>query len=173
MRILLLTFLLLIGSFPREREVVVTKKMISVSGNTSIGGFTCDFSQTGISDTLYIDNTKSRGDLVFEIPVQGFSCGNFFLNRDFRKTIKADQFATAKVRVSNLMSNYGHYTCHMTLELVGKRLYFDGLVLNREINGLTARLNLSFIELELEAPHRMGGLIKVEEQLKLDFTLGF
>lgn len=170
---LVLTLLLLLGGFSKEREVVITRKVITVSGQTSIGGFNCDYIQSGTRDTLYLDNTKSRGDLVFDIPVENFSCGNFLINRDFRKTIKAEQYPHAKVRVRNLKANYGHYTCDMTVNIVGKKLEYKELILNRVANGVNAKLILSFEELELEAPKKMGGLIKVEEALHLEFLLGF
>jgi hypothetical protein len=173
MRTLVLTLLLLLGGLAKDREVVITRKVITVSGQTSIGGFNCDFIQSGTRDTLYLDDTKSHRDLVFDIPVQDFSCGNFLINKDFRKTIKAEQFPHAKVRVRNLKANYGHYTCDMTVHIVGKKLEYKELVLNRVANGVTAKLILSFDELELEAPKKMGGLIKVEEALHLEFLLGF
>lgn len=121
MRILLALILILLSPYKEEREVIVTRKMITVSGQTSIGGFNCDYSRNGLKDTLYIDYTKKVKDLIFEIPVQDFSCGNFLLNKDFRKTIKADQFPTAKVRVRDLKSSYGHYSCDMTVDIVDRK----------------------------------------------------
>lgn len=173
MRVLILTLMLLLGSFAKDREVVVTRKVITVRGQTSIGGFSCGFVEAGTRDTLNFDNTGSRKDLVFDIPVEHFSCGNVLLNRDFRKTIKAEQYPRARVRVRNLKANYGHYTCDMTVDLAGKKLEFRELVLQRVAQGITAQLVLSFESLDLEPPKKMGGLIKVEEALHLEFLLGF
>jgi hypothetical protein len=173
MRILLVLILILLNAEPKEREVIVTKKMITVSGQTSIGGFSCDYSKEGLKDTLFIDHSSSLKEMVFDIPVQDFSCGNFIINKDFRNTIKADKYPSARVRVQNLKSNYGHYTCDLSVTLVGKKLDFPSLVLKRIPEGLHANLILNFEDLELEAPKKMGGLIKVEEKLTLDFTLGF
>ncbi|SMD45254.1 hypothetical protein SAMN00777080_3902 [Aquiflexum balticum DSM 16537] len=173
MRVLLILFLILLNPDLKEREVIVTKKVITVSGQTSIGGFNCDYAKNGLKDTLYIDYDKSGKDLIFDIPVNDFSCGNFLLNRDFRKTIKAEQFPTAKVKVRNLKSNYGHYTCDLSVDLVGKKLNFPALVLKRTPAGVSGYLVLSFEELALETPKKMGGLIKVEEELHLEIQLGF
>lgn len=173
MRILLALILILLNHEVKEREVIVTKKTITVSGKTSIGGFSCDYSKEGLKDTLFIDFEGPEKEMVFDIPVHDFSCGNFLLNRDFRNTVKSDKFPTAKVRVQNIKSNYGHYTCDLTVTLVGKKLHFPSLVLKRVPEGLHANLVLSFDELDLEAPKKMGGMIKVEEKLTLDFTLGF
>jgi hypothetical protein len=173
MRILLVLILILLSSEVKEREVIVTKKMITVSGKTSIGGFNCDYSKTGLKDTLFIDFEGPAKEMVFDIPVRDFSCGNFLINRDFRNTVKADLHPSARVKVQNLKSNYGHYTCDLSVTLVGKKLDFPSLVLKRVPEGLHANLILSFEDLELEAPKKMGGLVKVEERLTLDFTLGF
>lgn len=174
MRVLLILLLILFNPDLKEkREVIVTQKVITVSGQTSIGGFNCDYAKNGLKDTLYIDYDDSKKELIFDIPVQDFSCGNFLLNRDFRKTIKAEQYPTAKVKVSNLQSNYGHYTCDLSVDLVGKKLNFPNLVLKRTPTGVSGHLVLSFEELALETPKKMGGLIKVEEELHLEIQLGF
>jgi hypothetical protein len=173
MRILLALILILLNPDLKERKVIVTKKTITVSGQTSIGGFSCDYSKTGLKDTLFIDFVGTAKEMVFDIPVRDFSCGNFLINRDFRNTIKSDKYPSARVKVQNLKSNYGHYTCDLSVTLVGKKLDFPSLVLKRVPEGLHANLILSFEDLDLEAPKKMGGMIKVEEKLTLDFTLGF
>jgi hypothetical protein len=173
MRILLALILILLNPEIKEREVIVTKKMITVSGQTSIGGFSCDYSKAGLKDTLFIDFEDQKKEMVFDIPVRDFSCGNFLINRDFRNTIQSEKYPSARVKVRNIKSNYGHYTCDLSVTLVGKKLDFSSLVLKRVPEGLHANLILSFEELELEAPKKMGGLVKVEEKLTLDFTLGF
>ncbi|MGY6744310.1 MAG: hypothetical protein ACXIUQ_16340 [Cecembia sp.] len=173
MRVLLALFLVLLNPYKEEREVVVTKKMITVSGQTSIGGFDCDYAKNSLKDTLIIDSPLKSKELVFDIPVQEFSCGNFLLNRDFKKTIKAEDYPHARVRVKNLKSNYGHYSCDLSVDIVGKKLHYKDLPLKRVADGISANLVLSFSELELEAPKKLGGLVKVEEELKLEFKLSF
>jgi hypothetical protein len=173
MRVLLVVLLTLLNPYKEEREVIVTQKMITVSGQTSIGGFNCDYQKNGLKDTLYIDHSQKKKELIFEIPVRDFSCGNFLLNRDFRNTIKAEEYPTAKVKVNNLISSYGNYSCDLHVEIVGKKLFYDDLILKRSIDGVVAHLVLSFEELELKAPQKFGGLVKVEEELRLEFKLSF
>jgi hypothetical protein len=96
MRVLLIVLLIFLYPSKEEREVIVTKKKIIVSGETSIGGFNCDFQKNKLKDTLYIDHQDKKTELNFEIPVKEFSCGNFLLNNDFRKTIKAEDFPHAR-----------------------------------------------------------------------------
>jgi hypothetical protein len=172
MRILLLILLLLVGVPNKERTLVVTRKMIQVSGQTSLGGFNCDYNKIGLKDTLFLDAVGKVKEIVFDVPVEDFSCGNFLLNRDFRKTLQAEKFPQAIVKVKNLRSNYGYYTCDLAVDLVGKKLNFTDLMLKRVADGLTGELVLSFEQLELKAPSKMGGLVKVDEKLNLSIFLG-
>jgi len=173
MRVLLAIFLVLLNPIKEEREVVVTKKTITVSGQTSIGGFNCEYERNSLKDTLLIDASRVNAELIFDIPVQDFSCGNFLLNRDFRKTIKAEHYPHARVKVKNIKSNYGHYSCDLNVHIVGKELIYNELPLKRTANGITANLVIGFNELDLEAPKKLGGLVKVEEELLLEFSLSF
>ncbi|PRY84847.1 hypothetical protein [Mongoliibacter ruber] len=173
MRVLLVLILLMLNPLFEEREVVITKKMITVTGQTSLGGFSCDYSRNGLRDTLFFDyNTKVK-ELVFTVPVNDFSCGNFLLNKDFKKTIKSEEFPTALVKVKNLKSKHGYYTCDMNVEIVGKKLHYKDLKLQSIPNGLSADMVLSFEELNLSAPKKFGGLISVNEELHLEFQLGY
>lgn len=172
MRILLLLLLILLEIPTKQRMMIVTRKTIQVSGQTSLGGFNCDYNKIGVKDTLLLDADNKVKEIVFDVPVQDFSCGNFLLNRDFRKTLQAETFPQALVKVKNLKSNYGYYSCDLTVNLVGKRLDFNDLMLRRVADGLTGELVLSFEQLELKAPSKMGGLVKVEEKLNLSIFLG-
>jgi hypothetical protein len=52
-------------------------------------------------------------------------------------------------------------------------LFYEDLILNRTISGVEAFLTLSFEDLDLQAPKKMGGLIKVEEALDIRLELTF
>lgn len=173
MRVLLVLILFLLNPLLEEREIIITKKMITIKGKTSLGGFSCDYSRNGLKDTLYFDYNSKAKELSFNIPVNDFSCGNFLLNKDFKKTIKADEYPTALVRVKNLKSKHGFYTCDMSVQIVGKKLEYKNLKLQNIPNGLSADMILSFQELELNAPKKFGGLISVDEELHLEFQLDY
>lgn len=173
MSVFLLVLIAMLTSTPQEKELVITQKTITVSGHTSVGGFNCSFVRNGLKDTLSLNSNDQRVALNFDIPVSEFGCGNFLLNRDFRKTIKAEQFPKCQVKVANLRRNQHHYTCKLTVFLAGKTLEFDNFQLKNTKEGLQGQLSLSFSALSLEAPKKMGGLIKVEEQLDLQILLGY
>jgi hypothetical protein len=152
---------------------MITQQQITVSGNTSFGDFDCKYTTLGLKDTLVYNNSSNKRVMYFRIPVKEFSCGSFLINKDFKSTIKADKYPHAEVQVRNFRNDRGNFKCDLLVELVGKKLEFPGLEFTKNGNGLVGQLQLSFERLELEAPKKLGGLIKVEERLDLEVLLGF
>lgn len=172
MRVLLILLGMLWMNREKPSELIITKQKITVSGQTSFGAFNCDYTQDGLKDTLVFNSTKKIKSLVFKIPVKSFSCGNFLLNKDFRSTIKAEQFPYTEVQVTNFKNENGQIRCDLSVNLVGKKLEFPNLPLQRCPGGLQTELRLSFERLELQPPNKLGGLVKVDENLDLQIFLG-
>lgn len=153
----------------RSAHMVVNEKQIIVEGNTSIGKFSCDYCITGMKDTLAIGN---GGKIDFEIPVGKFSCGNFLLNRDFKKTLQAETYPKAWVRVKNISTDINDLKCDLDVNLAGKTFAFKDFKLGYNKETLKGTLKLQFEELGLETPKRFGGLIAVDQDLLLQIQLG-
>lgn len=173
MRILWLSLILLFHFTPETERLVIFEKEITVSGNTSLGKFDCTYEVLGSKDTLSFNGNESHDVFLFDIEVADFGCGNFLLNNDFRKTIKAKTYPQAHVRVSNFKKNSDSYHCDLNLELVGKNLHFKDFKLSDKDGNLVGRLKLDFETLDLVAPSKFGGLIKVEESLLLSLSLAY
>jgi len=173
MQVLILMIILWFANFPQEGgELIITQQRVQVSGYTSVGKFDCDFSRVGMTDTLKLNSTGDLRTLEFIIPVKSFSCGNFLLNNDFRSTLKANEYPNALVTVSNFRLKSGKVYCKMVLDLVGQKLVFPDLLLEKNPTGMSANLILNFDMLKLSPPSKFGGLIKVENQLDLELHLG-
>lgn len=173
MRVLLILLGMLWMKGENPSELIITKQKITVSGQTSFGAFDCDYTQVGLKDTLVLNARGIQKAMRFQIPVRDFSCGNFLLNKDFRSTIKAEKYPVCEVQVGNFKTQNGEILCDMTVLLVGKKLEFPNLKLHQSQHGLFTELRLSFDRLELQPPNKLGGLVKVEENLDLEVLLGF
>lgn len=173
-RVIWILLIVIGGLLPKnqDRELLITKKVVTVKGQTSLGAFSCDYEVNGLSERLKMSSSSNVKTIEFEIPVRDFSCGNFLLNKDFRRTIKAEDFPISKVTVSDLKHNYGHYSCSLKVLLVGKHFEYNDFLLTRTAIGLEGDLNMTFSDLDLTAPQRLGGLIKVEEKIDLKIVLG-
>ncbi|NHE59628.1 hypothetical protein [Cyclobacterium plantarum] len=171
MRIASLLFccILWMGSLQKEAFIIQQKEII-VKGKTSIGDFECSYGKEEIGDTLYLGNAPNNS-LDFNIPVKEFGCGNFLLNGDFRRTLKADQYPVCEVRVMRLFRGQKNIYGDLAINLVGKDLKLSNVFFDRNRERLQGKVQLSFEELELEAPSRLGGLVRVEETIELQIDL--
>jgi hypothetical protein len=170
----LIFFTILSMLFPKvEQTYVISEKRVSVKGKTSMGGFTCKYSEKGLKESLVMNAQNELPDLNLSIIVRDFGCGNFILNNDFRKTINAEKYPTAKVQVTNWNRNQGKSFCNMFVTLAGNDLEFKNLELVPVKGGVKANVNIQFAELGLSPPSKMGGLVKVEEELKLEIFLAY
>lgn len=170
-------FFLLIFNFLVATEVaetyVLKEKRISVKGKTSLGGFNCLYVEKGLNQSLKMHPQNGIPDLDLNVIVENFGCGNFILNKDFRNTIKAKEYPTAKVKVTNWVKKNGKFYCNMFVTLVGKQLTFKDLELIRIKEGVKANVDIQFSQLGLSPPSKMGGLVKVDEKLELEIILAY
>jgi len=173
MRILWLLLILQFNFPPKHDKLVIIEKEITVSGNTSLGKFECDYNVKGLKDTLFFINDKSTDTFFFDIVVSDFTCGNFLLNNDFRRTIKAKEYPQAYVKVVNLRRVKNGYICDLHLDLVGKKLLFKNFQLSSSNGEIRGNLTLDFETLALAPPTKLGGLVKVDQVLSLSLSLRY
>ncbi|RAR47753.1 YceI family protein [Flavobacterium lacus] len=156
-------------STPREYLLVSTKQF-SVQGTTSIGGFECNYDMNA-KDTLFFNQPNKTKKVIQSVPVKSFGCGNFILNNDFRKTLKEKEFPNVRIELSNFKKNAQNYSCDLTLNLVGKQKIYKNLPLEFDKNRLNGMITLQFSDFDLTPPKKIGGMIKIKEEIKLSVSL--
>lgn len=177
MNFLSVIFLLtaLVSYINSEPALIIQEKSITINGNTSIGGFSCDYEVGGKNDTLFIGNLQ-QSPYSFVIPVAAFECGNFLLNKDFQTTLKAETFPKATVEVLSLEEKESEmFKGIIRLSLVGKTKILENVVfclgqINKK-QVLTANFVFNASEFNLTPPKKLGGLIKADDAMDITVTL--
>lgn len=152
-------------------SIIVVKQAFTIEGSTSVGDFSCTY-ELDQRDTVKIYSLPTESTSVaYTIPSSSFECYNFLLNRDFKKTIKAKEHKEIKVKLSGFRKKGNYYLCNLELQLAGKdKLYEDTLlkILGKE---LTGSLVVKFPDFDLTPPKKLGGLVKVKEDIKISVAL--
>ncbi len=156
--------------------MVIKEKKITVEGNTSLGEFSCEYGIVGKRDTLYLETSGPEHLYEFEIKTEDFRCGNFLLNRDYQKTLKAKEHPTITVRVEHLTSMNSHSMQGMlTLTIAGKTQTMDQVPFKKSMlegkESLQAAIELHLSTFELEPPTKLGGLIKTDDAMLVSVSL--
>jgi len=167
--------IMLIGlvTFPENavESIIVVRQAFTIEGGTSVGDFSCTY-ELDQRDTVKINSLLTENASVqYIIPSTAFGCHNFLLNRDFKKTIKAKEYKDIRVVLSGFRKTGNHYTCNLKLRLAGKEKMYEETPLKTSGDGLTGSLVVQFSEFDLTPPKRMGGLVKVKEDIKISVAL--
>lgn len=171
--ILTLVFALLAVQTFAQPAIVVQGQRVAVSGETSVGGFRCEFKRETANDPISIQGGSDAGAALLDlkIPVKDFGCGNFLLNRDFQKTLQQSQHPFIAVKVLTLVEDGDTYLGNIELTIAGRTMDLESVRFRHvdENRGpvLKAELTMNMSQLGLEPPKRFGGLIRVDEKLAI------
>jgi hypothetical protein len=172
-----------------SKIVFSEKSEFVIHGQTSFNDFTCTY-QGDIEDSdtiLFL--TKRDGNkydyqnAVIDISVDKFDCANRIITRDFQELLQADTYPSIAIELNSLtiyekplkadQTGLGHFDISMTIAGVtnAKRvILLSGQNSNEEFN-LAGILDLNIREFDLEPPTKLGGLIKVKEELSIELKL--
>ncbi|MCX2452320.1 YceI family protein [Pedobacter sp. PLR] len=165
---------------------ILTKQCtLKVNGKTNVNKFSCVIPEYAQADTLMFyrgnkdEPLKITGGMVLDI--QNFDCKNAMMTNDLRKTLKAKVHPKIKIRFLNL-SRYPEPSIKentikgtVTIELAGTVKRFD-VDYKYIMNGdnelrLIGTKQVNFSDFNIEPPRKLGGMIKTNNELNVEFIL--
>ncbi|MGL5113652.1 MAG: hypothetical protein ACRC6O_13550 [Flavobacterium sp.] len=152
-----------------DTSVIINKIEISITGNSTVGKYNCStfFSK---NDTIVL-NVTNKNSIKAEIPMVKFDCGNKIMTKDLQATVKTSQFPSSFVTLSNIRSVGNNYKCDLNFCVTNKTMLYKDFMLNNTNNKLQGTISFNFSDVGLAAPVKMGGMIKVHDQLLVHFSL--
>jgi hypothetical protein len=167
--------------------VVEKNSTLRIEGSSNISDFTCDINQYLNRDTLiYTRDAKSR-ILLFQrssltIDVSQFDCHHKYITADLRKILRSEEHPNLKI---HFVSMEDFEALHKTeqvkgvvdIELAGIRKRMEIIYTcipkgerNMELNGSR---NMYFSDFNLSPPRKLAGLIRINQQITVNFKLYF
>jgi len=149
--------------------LVINKIKIEITGNSTVGKYNCSNFFTK-KDTVYINSIKKN---IFntEIKMSNFDCGNKIMTKDLQATVKIKQFPNSTVCIKDIRSVGKNYKCNLIFLITNKTLQYKDFILYSDDNKIQGSLNLKFSDIDLEPPTKMAGLIKVKDEIVINFSL--
>jgi len=179
----------LVSFRPNNKEVVnawVIEKnsTLAIDGSSNINKFTCDIKEYLKIDTLKSFNDAQRRKFVFvnsrlSIDIKRFDCHHKFITADFRKMLKSDTYPDLKIHFVSLdeFHEAGIVKGLVDIELAGRRRRMEIDYKCLHIGGSQLRLQgdkrFKFSDFQLEPPKKIGGLIRINEEIDIHFNLFF
>lgn len=166
------------------RWVVEKNSILCVHGKSNINTFTCQVQAYNNSDTITFFNEKRRpiklsGDL--QMDVLDFDCHNRMITRDFRKTLKADQYPVMTIHFQTLNDlPYNAQPGEMikgwvAIELAGVIRRFEIDYTFSNVSSTLLQINgghhFCFSDFDLSPPTKFGGLVRLKDEFQVNFQL--
>lgn len=164
---------------------------LHITGRSNLNEFSC-LSKHDISNKNLLINYDRRAqninitNAILELEVTQFDCGRSPINRDFRNTLKADQYPFILLQLNEVL--YGESNgesnsetmldprqADISIKIAGVtiREIVDIVVTDpqEEIVAVQGQKRLRITDFNLTPPTAMFGLIKVEDELDIVFDL--
>ena len=164
--------------------VIVGGCSLKVDGATNINNFTCGINNYSNPDTIIVDrrnNQKVQLNGSIQLDVQNFDCRNPVMTADLRKTLKVKEFPKLTVRFVSIdrypNANAGNEITQgsVIIELAGisKRVDVDYKVAasNNNFINLVGSRRIHFSDFNIIPPRKLGGMIKTNDELSVEFNL--
>lgn len=167
-----LVFFSFLGSakpaFLDDPFLMINKIKIEITGASTVGKYNCSNTYSKI-DTVYLNSKKNNFNT--EIKMSDFDCGNKIMTKDLQGTVQVKKFPTSTVFLSDIRSYGKNYKCNLTFLITNKTLKYKDFILYNAEDKIHGSLNLNFSDIELTPPVKMAGLIKVKDQIAINFSL--
>jgi hypothetical protein len=168
---------------PVKKWVVSENSNLRVNGSTNINTFLCEIPSYDQTDTITVN--KSNKDILLSgtvnLDVKNFDCHNMIMTHDLRKTLKQDQYPVLHIsflslnKLPDLTAKPESITGWVFIEIAGVRKRFE---VNYQISQdaqkvihLLGSRDVNFSDFNLVPPRKLGGMIKTNDKLSVDFHL--
>jgi hypothetical protein len=184
----IILILILSGFNPPDNKaiwVIMQGSSLSVNGTTNINSFQCDINNYNTPDTLTLLRGMPKGQLLpmngkLNLEIEAFDCHNRMMTADLRKTLKAKIYPILAVKFVSINSfpdfkNPTKITGIVDINLAGvsKRFEINYLFSGDEKQTVHLKGNqkIHFSDFNLTPPSKLGGVIRANDELLVEFRL--
>ena len=168
-----------------KKWVVAENSTLRVNGTTNINKFSCEILAYDQTDTLTVFKNKTNNEVVLSgmvnLSIESFDCHNMIMTHDLRKTLKQKEFPMMHIKflslnkLPDLTSQPEQITGIVNIELAGVSKRFE---VNYQISSdaqkiihLLGSRDINFTDFNLTPPNKLGGMIRTDDKLSVDFHL--
>lgn len=190
MKILLIYLYIILSGFNFQGQKAAAKKWVitsgcslKVDGKTNVNEFSCAITNYSQPDTIWASwsaNQPVKLNGSIHLDVQRFDCHNAVMTADLRKTLKSKEYPKLGIRFLSIAQYPDAGARQKTkgivvIELAGvsKRYEVDYSVVSAANNyiNLVGSREVNFSDFDIQPPRKLGGMIRTENQLSVEFNL--
>lgn len=165
--------------------IVKSTSSVTIKGKTSVNKFECNIEKYTGTDTLLLTAERGKGATfirgLVKLNAAEFDCGMNLMTKDFAEIIQSDKYQYIKInfksleRIPKFETTEEKFMTKLVVTLGNVAVPCEvrcGIV--KDEKGLIhfrGKHTFTFSDFNLEPPTKMMGLIKVDEEITVDFHL--
>ena len=168
-------------SLEQKTLKISSQSELRITGDTNINSFNCIFDPEELPKSLNVSFQKTNNKvLVFnstslKLNSKAFDCGSRPINRDFESLIKAEEFPYINLNLEKLkFLNQKSALITLNIEIAGiEKEYVVPVEVDTAESNYKGVIHLNIEDFKLEPPKKIFGLIKVKDEIEIEFNLFF
>lgn len=173
------------GLIAQKQKMIVfdhAKSSIEIMGTTNVSDFGCAYNVRLPKDTLMIALKNAEKMLEIKgaslrLPIKSFKCDNSPMTSDFRKLLKAEEHPYINIKligIYKIESLKNH--AEIAINIAGVQKHFTiatHIEKTDEAYLCEGNPELCITDFGIEAPEKFFGMVKVNEDITVAFSLSF
>lgn len=159
--------------------MILPQSELMISGDTNISGFSCNFNARMLPTNCAVTYRRNGEAIAFSNAVlvlnnRGFDCGNKQINKDFHDLLQTEEYPSIELELKKISPGSANSPlAQVIISIAGeKRVYEVPVkVLANPETCFSGILKLDINDFGLQPPKKAFGLIKVKEEIKINFNL--
>ncbi|WP_370000065.1 YceI family protein [Winogradskyella sp.] len=167
--------------FKTFKAFLTSESELVIKGHSNVNSFQCQYDITELSDPITISYKMVGDNLSFskaklELNTLSFNCGHKGINKDFKKLLKSDEFPKISIDLISAENRINDSELFVMVEITicGITKPYKVLIQVEKRNDdllVCGTLPLDISDFQLEPPKKMLGLVKVSNEIVIDFSL--
>lgn len=167
------------NNFEKETIIILPDSKLTISGDTNINSFKCDFDPELLPQKTQIRHNYADSGIDFENAVlrlnqKGFDCGSKGINRDFHSLLKSEQYPEIELELKKVN------LINANSAIADVRIFIAGISRDYEVpvkitenadQHLIGNLKLNISDFDLKPPKKLFGLIIIKDEIEINFNL--
>ena len=159
---------------------ILPNSSISINGKSNVNSFSCSYNNPFPDVTLQHTSTLKENTFLVNgdtlaLKIKEFDCGKRGVNRDMRKTLKADDYPTIDAWIDRITLNEsGEAIAIMLVSIAGTTNQYEVKIdetPDTEVLEIKGEQEIFLSDFNLDTPSALFGLVTVEDRFVVEFEL--
>lgn len=164
---------------------------IVINGKSNVSPFSCGMDQVPVHEgaipvnARYENGKMMMNNVEIKLPTSSFTCDNNAMTRDFQSALKADQHSFVRLFFNHLVlptslqqkGSQKNVPALIYFQIAGIRkaykVVFSRVDLREDILIINGSINMAMSDFNITPPSALFGMIKAEDNIRVDFILRF